>query len=167
MERWYVVYTHANGETLAQQNLERQGFRTYVPMYSRKRRHARKTSKVRWPLFPRYLFVSMDVERARWRAIQSTIGVARLVCFGTCPAPMPEGVVEAIVGREGDEGLIDVDSVRALTPGDKVQILSGALMDRIGLLFKLEDSDRVVVLLELLGRSVKIRLPDEFVGAYT
>lgn len=166
MERWYVVHTHNHGEELARCNLERQGFRTYLPQYSRRRRHARRVTRVRRPLFPRYLFVAMDVERARWRAIQSTIGVARLVCFGAQPAAMPDGVVETIIARESTDGMVDVDTVQTLKPGDKVQILAGALIDRIGLLVRLDDAERVVVMLDLLSRPVKVTVPGEIVGAY-
>jgi transcriptional antiterminator RfaH len=165
MERWFVVHTHAHAEELAKRNLERQGFHTYLPVYIRRRRHARRVTRVRRPLFPRYLFVAMDIEQTRWRAIQSTIGVVQLVCFGTRPAPMPEGVVEAITERENSEGVVDTENVKSLKPGDKVQILAGALMDRIGMLLNLTDDERVVVMLDLLGRPVKVELPGELISA--
>ena len=33
-------------------NLERQGFRTYLPRYRRERRHARRRDIIKAPLFP-------------------------------------------------------------------------------------------------------------------
>src|SRR3546814_10243207 len=42
MTRWYVAQTQAQGEERARLNLERQGFRTYLPRYRRERRHARR-----------------------------------------------------------------------------------------------------------------------------
>ena len=74
--RWYVVHTQVLGEDRADLNLRRQGFETYLPRYLRTRRHARRVETVARPLFPRYLFVAMDVARDRWRAVQSTFGVA-------------------------------------------------------------------------------------------
>lgn len=68
-EAWYVVQTQPNGEARAEAHLRRQGFRTYLPRYLRSRRHARKTQMVPRPLFPRYLFVGLDLARDRWRTI--------------------------------------------------------------------------------------------------
>ena len=58
---WYVVHTHPNGEARAEHNLRRQGFHTYLPRYLRRTRHARKTQLVPRPLFPRYVFVALDL----------------------------------------------------------------------------------------------------------
>jgi hypothetical protein len=77
---WHVVETHPHAEAKAAAHLERQGYATYLPRYLRERRHARRVAIVPAPLFPRYLFVAIDMRTQRWRAIKSTIGVARLVC---------------------------------------------------------------------------------------
>ena len=67
--RWYVVQTQVNGELKAAQNLMRQGFEVYLPCYLKRRRHARKIDLVSKPLFPRYLFVAIDVATQRaWRS---------------------------------------------------------------------------------------------------
>jgi transcriptional antiterminator RfaH len=70
--RWYVVHIRAQGEKCADLNLRRQGFVTYLPRYLRTRRHTRRIETVARPLFPRYLFVAMDIARDRWWAVQST-----------------------------------------------------------------------------------------------
>ena len=91
--RWYVVQTQVNGEARAAQHLQRQGFDVYLPRYLKRRRHARKLDFVAKPLFPRYMFVAFDIATQRWRSIQSTFGVSRLVCNGDDPAVVPDGVV--------------------------------------------------------------------------
>ena len=63
--RWYVVQTQVNGEVKAAQNLLRQGFEIYLPRYLKRRRHARKVDFAAKPLFPRYLFVAIDVAAQR------------------------------------------------------------------------------------------------------
>ena len=78
-KRWFVVRTHPNGEFKALAHILRQGFDGYLPRYVKRRRHARKTENVQKPLFPGYLFVGMDPERARWRALNSTVGVSELI----------------------------------------------------------------------------------------
>ena len=73
----------------------RQSFGVYLPRYTKMRRHARKIEAVARPLFPRYLFVALDLARDRWRSIQSTFGVVGLVMSGEQPAPLPTDVVES------------------------------------------------------------------------
>jgi transcriptional antiterminator RfaH len=49
--------------------------------------------------------------------------------------------------------------VTPLREGQPVRILHGAFADLVGLLESSRDDERVVVLLELLGREVRLRLP--------
>src|SRR5438105_14046990 len=93
--RWYVVQTQVNGEAKAAQNLLRQGYEVYLPRYLKRRRHARKTDFTAKPLFPRYMFVAIDMATQRWRSVQSTFGVSRLVTNGYDPAMLPEGLLHA------------------------------------------------------------------------
>ena len=88
-----MVQTQVNGEAKAARNLLRQGYDIYLPRYLKRRRHARKVDFVARPLFPRYMFVAIDMATQRWRSIQSTVGVSHLVCNGDDPAAVPEGVV--------------------------------------------------------------------------
>lgn len=164
MMRWYAVHTQPKGEQQAQDNLMRQGFAAYLPLYSRKRRHARKTDFVPAPLFPRYLFVNMDTEASRWRSIRSTYGVVHLVCYGDSPVPLPDGVVEGIRAREDDKGFVQMDLPLPFKPGEKVEVLDGPLKNLTGIFQSLSDDARVVVLLEMLGRPVTVRLAIDAVG---
>ena len=79
---WYAVQTQPNRENLAVSHLERQGFEVWLPRIERIIRHARQTKRVRRPLFPGYLFINLNLETARWRAINGTVGVSHIVSFG-------------------------------------------------------------------------------------
>lgn len=162
---WYVVQTQPNSEARAALNLRRQGFEVYLPRYLRQRRHARKVEVAERPLFPRYLFVAIDTATQRWRAIQSTFGVARLVSHGDEPARVPEGVVNAIRAREDARGFVALDPKPAFAPGDKVRVLTGAFMDSAGLFGGFADHHRVAILLEMLGRKVRVLLDADMVAA--
>jgi transcription antitermination factor NusG len=50
-----------------------------LPRHLKQWRHARRAEKVPAPLFPSYLFAAVDMASQRWLAIDSTIGVKRLV----------------------------------------------------------------------------------------
>ena len=160
-----VVQTQLNGEAKATQNLLRQGYDIYLPRFLKRRRHARKVDFVARPLFPRYVFVAIDMTTQRWRSIQSTFGVSRLVCNGDNPALVPEGVVRALRAREDDKGFIKMDSRPEFAPGDKVRVLAGAFMDNAGLFDGLADHDRVSILLDMLGRKVRVLLDADLVTA--
>jgi transcriptional antiterminator RfaH len=163
--RWYVVQTQVNGEAKAAQNLQRQGYDFYLPRYLKRRRHARKVDFTAKPLFPRYMFVAIDMATQRWRSIQSTFGVTRLVCNGDDPAVVPDGVVPALKAREDDKGFVKLDLRPTFTPGDKVRVLAGAFMDNAGLFNGPADHDRVSILLDMLGRKVRVLLDADIVAA--
>jgi transcriptional antiterminator RfaH len=163
--RWFVVHTQVHGEEKAEQNLMRQGFEVYLPRYLKRRRHARKVDFTVRPLFPRYLFVAIDMTTQRWRSIQSTIGVAHLVTNGDDPASVPDGVVGALRAREDEKGFVRIDVKPAFVPGDKVRVLTGAFMDSAGLFSGLADHERVAILLDMLGRKVRVLLDADMVAA--
>jgi transcriptional antiterminator RfaH len=164
-KRWYVVQTQVNGEAKAAQNLLRQDYEIYLPRYLKRRRHARKTDFVAKPLFPRYMFVAIDMAAQRWRAIQSTLGVSHLVCNGEEPAAVPSGGVAALKAREDERGFVKMEAKPAFAPGDKVRVLGGAFMDNAGLFDGMSDHDRVAILLDMLGRKVRVYLDVDLVAA--
>lgn len=163
--RWYVVQTQVNSETKAAQNLLRQGYDIYLPRYLKRRRHARKVDFVAKPLFPRYLFVAVDMATQRWRSIQSTFGVSHLVTNGNEPAVVPEGIVSALRGREDTRGFIEMDAKPKFAPGDKVRVLAGVFMDSAGLFDGMGDHDRVAILLDMLGGKIRVHLDADLVAA--
>ena len=165
MMRWYAVYTRPHDETRALEHLLRQGYSAYLPRYRSRISHARRHQTVLRPLFPRYLFAGLDRTLMRWRPILSTIGVADVVRAGAEPAPVPPGIIAAIREREDAGGFDRLDSRQSLRLGELVRVTEGALEDMVGRLVELREQDRVVVLLELLGRGVRAQLRADAVEA--
>jgi transcriptional antiterminator RfaH len=162
---WYVVQAQPNAESKAVVHLERQGFATYLPRYLKRRRHARRVDIVSAPLFPRYLFVEIDMATQRWRSIYSTFGVSQLVCAGGMPVPVPEYVVASLKERESADGFIKLAEQPSFRRGDKIRVRDGIFSDCLGLYDGMPDRDRVAVLLDLLGRKVRVLLDAEAVTA--
>jgi len=159
MQQWYVGYTKANAELQALAHLTNQGFNAYLPRYSKLRRHARKTQRITAPLFPRYLFIRLDIEKDRWRPLLSTIGLSQLICRGDKPAPISDSVIEAIHGRENVSGLVELCAPDTLKLGSKVQIISGHFAEMDGLFDGNSVNNRIHVLLELMGRTIRVEIP--------
>lgn len=158
--RWYVVQSQPRKEIYAGVNLENQGFTSFLPRFRKTTRHAGRTRTGLAPLFPRYLFVRLDLGRDRWRSVQGTFGVARLVTDGGWPAPVPRGLVEDLVATTEQLGAVDLSV--ALTPGEGVRFLTGPFAQTIGRLVQLDDAGRARVLLEMLGseREVSVASAD-------
>jgi transcriptional antiterminator RfaH len=162
---WYVAQTQVNSEARAAGNLLRQGFGVYLPRYLKRRSHARKVEEVPTPLFPRYLFVQIDVATQRWRSIQSTFGVSHLVQNGSEPASVGNAVIASLKAREDETGYVKLDRRPKFALGDKVRILAGVFAENLGLFDGMADRDRVAILLDLLGRKVRVSLEAELISA--
>lgn len=162
MKRWFAVHTKAGKERLAEGNLLAQGFETYLPRIAARRGRTGRVQPAATPMFPRYLFVRLDLDASPWRAVNSTFGVSRLVSFGERPAPLPDAVIDGLRGREGADGIISLaDAVAPFKPGDAVEIAEGPLSDVSAMVCAQSGRERVVVLMTLLGRQVPVRVgPD-------
>jgi transcriptional antiterminator RfaH len=161
---WYAVQTHPHTEARAAAHLERQGFSIYLPRYLKRRRHARRVETVAAPLFPSYLFVSIDMLTQRWRSIQSTTGVSRLVCSGDTPAVLPAAVIDELQRRHDDAGFVQLDLRPRFAPGDRIRIVDGPFTACLGLYQGMADRDRVAILLDLLGRKVRMVLSGDAIA---
>jgi transcriptional antiterminator RfaH len=162
---WYVVQTHPHSETKATAHLERQGYLVYLPRYLKRRRHARRIEIVSAPLFPSYLFVRIDILSQRWRSIQSTIGVVRLVCSGEGPAVLPAAVVDELKNRHDGAGFVQLSLRPGFKPGDRVRVVDGPFTTCLGLYEGMADRERVAILLNLLGRKVRVVLDGDTIEA--
>jgi transcription elongation factor/antiterminator RfaH len=161
-ERWFVVHTLPHQEKRAQIQLQNQRYLTFLPKREKTVRHARKLTTVVAPFFPRYMFIILDPEHDQWRPINGTLGVARLLLIGDRPNPVPPGVVETLVASTGPDGLLQMRP--QLKVGDPVRLTQGPFADYLGTLDRMDDSGRVRVLLDMLGRRVPIQVEGHHVG---
>ena len=82
---------------------------------------------------------------------------------GSAPTPVSDEIIEGIRGRESGDGYVELDEVGGLTRGDSVRIVEGAFCDQVGLFENVSDKRRVVILLELMGRAVRARIPSHHI----
>jgi transcription elongation factor/antiterminator RfaH len=155
-ERWFLAHTLPKSEWKAELHLGAQGFRSFQPQIRKTIRHARQLKTIRAPLFPRYLFVILDLERDRWLSVRSTVGVSSLFSSRDGrPVPVPIGIVESLIARSEDS-LTRLDS--DLVKGQQVRILTGPFVDFVGTLDRLNEAGRVRVLLAMMGTVVPLTL---------
>lgn len=158
MKQWYAVRTQAAAEAKADANLRHQGFETFLPRFRKLRSHARKVETVLAPVFPRYLFVKFDVNAQAWRCINGTFGVASLVSFGLLPSAVPSSIVAAIRENCDDADVMDLPEP-SFKPGQAVLIGRGPMADLVGLFERISGDRQVVLLVEMLGRALRVALP--------
>jgi transcriptional antiterminator RfaH len=163
--RWYAVQTKPNQEDKAAFNLRWQGYGVYLPKYARLRRHARKVESVARPLFAGYLFVQVDEAHQGWRAINSTLGVTRLVSAADAPASVPWSVIDGLREREREDGCVRLEPQRHLKCGDRVRVTEGAFESCLGLYEGLNERERALVLIKFLGREVRALVDPEVLAA--
>jgi transcriptional antiterminator RfaH len=159
--RWYLVRALTGRETFAVEQLERQGFVTFLPRRPKTIRHARRLRVRLAAYFPGYLFVRLDLARQRWRSINGTLGVAYLVGPGEGPAPVPKGVVEALLEAADARGVLEGPPLQA---GQKVRIIAGAFADKLAIIERLDDAGRVRVLLDIVSGRVPVTIDREMLG---
>jgi len=153
-ERWFLVHALPKSEWKAELHLGAQGFRIFLPRIEKTIRHARQLRTVRAPLFPRYLFVRLDLDRDRWLSVRSTVGVARLFTYHDGrPVPVPIGVVESLIARPNGS-LVRLDD--GLVTGQRVRVLSGPFSEFVGTVERLDDAGRVRILLDLMETAIPV-----------
>lgn len=152
--RWFLAQFKPNSHRIAERNLTRQGFETFLPLQDDTRRlRGRFTTRMR-PLFPGYLFVALDVARGGWRAVNSTYGITRLVSLGRAPSPVPSTLVDALMQRCDDAGRLLPPN--ALKPGDQVTVTKGPFTDFVATIDTIAPDQRVWVLMEFMGGQTRV-----------
>jgi transcriptional antiterminator RfaH len=162
--RWYLIYTKPAGEAAAVRNLERQGYGVYFPRTTVSVGHGGRRRERPGALFPRYLFVQLRPEEQSLAPIRSTKGVASIVRFGNDYAVVPDLVVEHIRSHADPVSGLCPCARQAFTPDSSVRIVEGVFEGMDALFLHESGADRVVVLLEILGRVTPVRIPSAFVS---
>jgi transcriptional antiterminator RfaH len=154
--QWIVVNTHPSRERYASEHLIRQGYEVYCPMGVKRIRHARRIQDVPRPLFPSYLFASVDLSVQQWRPILSTYGVRSVIRSGDTPQTLDSAFIAALRAREVD-GLVRRPE-SAFQIDQHVLIQEGPLHGLVGRILELREKDRVVLLLQMLSQAVKLQV---------
>jgi transcription elongation factor/antiterminator RfaH len=162
-DRWYVAMTLPRKERVAAANLDNQEFRTFLPLQIETRRHARTFKTELAPVFPRYIFVILNIDTQRWRSVNGTLGISRLITEGERPLAVPLGIVETLILSSDQRGALV--SPPQLAVGDRVRLLAGPFAESFGILERLDGAGRVQLMLDLIGGAMKISAPRDMVAA--
>jgi transcription antitermination factor NusG len=151
---WYALHTKHQHEKSITAILGDKGFEVFCPTYSEVHRWKDRKKEVTLPLFPGYVFVAEGLDRRL--ELVSTPGVCKIVGFGNTPALVPEVEIESI--RRATLSSRPLEPHPFLKAGERVRLKCGPLAGVEGILQKWKDSYRLVLSIELLGRSVSVEV---------
>ena len=154
MSNWYLVHTKIRQESVAQENLERQGFECFLPQIHVEKLRKGQLRVVREALFPRYLFIRLDtgIDARSWGPIRSTLGVSRLVTFGQTPAKVDEDLIAQLRLKTDTTEV----QLRHFAPGEQVVVTDGPFAGVEAIYLMADGEGRVMVLLNILSKQVKM-----------
>ena len=157
MEQWYLIQLKPNAYNVAKQNLNRQGFTTFLPLIDVTRRNNCKFTVSTRPLFPGYMFVNIENVQVAMNKVNNTIGVSKMLSFDGRPKALPKQLVFELFKRCDSEGKIIAPEY--LGTGDMVKVLNGPFANFVANVESIESTKRVWVILKILGQHTRTRMP--------
>lgn len=153
---WFLAQLKPNCAGIADRNLKRQGFQTFLPLEEVTRKRNGKFVSAMRPLFPGYIFIAFDVDNGHWNAINSTHGVTRLVRFGPKPMAIPHELITMLMTRCDKESKLQTPL--PFNPGDKVTLTHGPFTDFVAEVEQIAPDQRIWVLMEIMGAETRVEV---------
>lgn len=151
---WLLAQLKPNCASIAEKNLRQQGFQTFLPMEKVTKRRKNRFIDTLSPFLPGYIFVALEQRTGGWRAINSTVGVTRLVSFGDEPTRVPQELMHQMFQRfDGGGGFFPPEPLKF---GDKVRLTTGPFASAIAEIESYTPKRRVWVLLDLLDQKTRV-----------
>ena len=158
-KEWFVLQFKPNSHQQAVNNLNRQGFETFLPLSDTTSRKVSRFVTSTKPLFPGYMFISFDKSEPKWHKINNTYGVLRLITFNSILKSISTTFVEDLKRRYDLSGkLLPMEKLKK---GDQVKVLKGPFANFIATIETYESDQRTWVLMDLMGRKTKIQTPSD------
>ena len=154
--KWYCLYTKPKSELFVKQNLEAEGFGSYLPMMLKKTRSGRRFHERKVPLFPSYVFASTEntEDMIKLRSIRGVNYVLRSKLNE--PIEVPVEILNSLDSYCNDSVFMLEEA--EFESGDEV-ILADKCFNGVEAVFQKYKSDRerVIILLDILnGQEVEV-----------
>lgn len=160
--RWYALRTKPRKEPEVEKRLSNFRLEVFLPWLQSRRRVGTRYRWMLTPLFPGYLFCRLDVF-VSGKAARYAPGVVDFVKFGNRIGEVRIDVIQGL--RERCPNGIAQIQPRTYKAGEPVMVREGpfsgleAVFER-----ELKKSERVAILLEILGRQTRLVLSSEMIG---
>jgi transcription antitermination factor NusG len=151
---WHALFTRHQHEKSVAFALSNKNHEVYLPLYRSVRRWQARAKQLSMPLFPCYVFIREGMDRQL--QILTTPGVIHIVGWGGNPAIVPQIQLDAV--RQIIESCLIVETHPYLQCGDRIRVKTGPLMGLEGILTRKKGVARLVVSMEMLGRSAAVEI---------
>ncbi|MGA2421994.1 MAG: UpxY family transcription antiterminator [Candidatus Acidiferrum sp.] len=154
--QWFAIQTRSRYEKRVTADLREKAVEAYLPVRSVEHQWSDRRKVVDLPLFPGYVFVKISGDAPARVPVLQTDGVLGFLGVRGIGVPIPDEEMAAIqtVLREK----IPVEPHPFVKVGEKVRICGGSLDGLEGLLAGVEGKENLVVSIDLIERSVVIRI---------
>ncbi|MEW6701384.1 MAG: UpxY family transcription antiterminator [Bacteroidota bacterium] len=158
-KQWFALYTKPRHEFKAALQLESILIEHYLPTLTRVKKWSDRKKKVTEPLFRGYIFIHAD-DKERYHAIAQK-AIVRCISFNGKPSVIPAWQIENLKIMLTQSP--DVFVSAKIEVGTKVKIIEGPFKDAIGVVNCEQEEKWFAVSVELIHRSIMVRLPIESV----
>jgi len=151
---WFALQVRTRWESSVKLFLSSKGYETFLPTYKVQKRWGTFNKEINAPLFPGYVFCQFDPQNRL--PVLVTPGVISVVGRGKTPLPVEEAEIVSI--QNAISSGVRAEPWPYLEVGQRVRIEGDALAGLEGILIHLKGSQRIVVSVSLLRRSVALEI---------
>lgn len=161
---WFAARTRSRAEKKAVRLLRWKKVEAYVPLVERERRWSDRTRRVKFPLFPGYIFVRVYLSEML-RVTQIPV-VASVVANAGYPTPIREDELEAVrrLAEAATETGVEPLAAEFLEPGQPIVVTGGPFDGLVGVMFERRGGTRVAVKLGAIRQAVSIEMDRRYVS---
>lgn len=153
---WFAIQTWPRHEKKVASELREKGVSVFLPLFGEKRQWSDRQRLVESPLFPQYAFVRISPNPGARIPVLRTTGVRGFVGKHGLGAPVPDCEIDTI--RTVLSQSIPFTSHGFLNVGKRIRIRGGSLDGMEGILTAINNDATLVVSVELIQRSLAIRI---------
>jgi len=150
---WTILQFRPNAHKLAERNLNRQGFETFLPFIEATKYKNKQIISTHRPLFPGYMFVAFEKEDTPWHKINCTYGVSKLLTLNSAPYLVPNTLIADIMARCNQARILLPQ--KQFSKDDTVRLVSGPFDNFLATVESIDENQRVWVLIDLMGQATR------------
>lgn len=161
---WFAFRVRPRHEKQVSICLRERGFEEFLPLVKSRRTWADRTKVVEIPLFPGYIFCS--TQRSAIVPILMTRGIVDVVRAGPNPLPADPAEIQALQQTTSVDVPIEAWPYTELDSAGVFCVQRGPLTGLIGRLVEVRQSQRLILSINLLRRSVLVEMHPDWVSPY-
>lgn len=159
---WFALYTKPRHEFKAAEYLRDVSIEYYLPTIITTRKWSDRKKKIETPLFAGYIFIHAN-EKERNLSLQHNT-IVKTICFLGKPSVIPDYQIENLRRMLTESPEVFVSN--RIETGSQIKIVEGPFEGVTGIVQESESERWLFVTVDIVNRSVSVKLPKESVIKY-